>query len=353
MYHTVLKIGLFGLVFASLGCLRVGLPEHIAEIPVSPAPQPVNTILINPTESAANRSIGNQFVFLLFPLSRVYLEHGFRRLAAEIITEELSARGLIVVETDSVKNGLELYRSIPSITRVVLLRRADTSASVLDLFFSRRVVVDGVIELSLLSPDSGDIIANDALAISAGEFRATAFGPGITSLLERETRKAISDTTVLGLEPPRRKPDHEGQNKPTCLIPPPVLPTSLSPQLGAATALSYGFKRTGAFNPAQLARLIQRGAVRELNKMAIACGMTSGEEGNFASNADRLVLSFEKIELSGDSGLISARVRSNASNVTAPLEIPVRTNVDGAVAWALEELGERSILALNLGLTSK
>lgn len=353
MYHLARKIGILCLFLLTCGCLRVGLPEHIASVPASAAPQPINTIFINPSEENANRSIGNQFVALVFPLSRIYLEHGYRRLSSEIIAEEFSAKGLVVIETEDIQAALKLYRSIPTVTRIVMLRRAEASASVLDLFFSRRVIVDGILEVALIAPEAGDTIAKDIIPISSGEFRSTAFGPAITSLLERETRKAVNEMTVLGLEPPRRGSESALRIAPTCVVPPPSLPTPFPTTLGEAAALSYGFKRTGAFQPPQLARLIQRGAVRGLSRLGISCGFTSGDEANFAGDADRLVLKFDKIELSPNWAVISTIVRSNASVSAAAVEVPVRTDVDGAVTWALEELGERSIAALGLGLTSK
>lgn len=353
MYHLALKIGTLGLFLLICGCLRVGLPEHIASIPASAAPQPINTILINPSLENVNRSIGNQFVALIFPLSRIYLEHGYRRLASEIIAEEFSAKGLVVVETDEIQAALKLYRSIPTVTRIIMLRRAEASASVLDLFFSRRIIVDGILEVALIAPEAGDTIAKDIIPISSGEFRSTAFGPAITSLLERGTRKAVDEMTVLGLEPPRRRSESTPRIVPSCVVPPPSLPSPFPTALGEAASLSYGFKRTGAFQPPQLARLIQRGAVRGLSRLGISCGFTSGDEANFSGDADRLVLKFDKIELSPDWAGISSKVRSNASGSAVAVEVPLRTDVDGSVAWALEELGERAIAALGLGLTSK
>ena len=358
MHHFGPFLWLTVLISTASGCLRVGLPEHVAgdnlfqnhREPGLPTP-PINTVLINAGEIDPSRSFGNQFVLLIFPTSRVYLEHGFKRMAAEILTEELSSKGMVVAETDSVEKGVALFRATPSASRIVLLKHAEISATVYDLLFTRRATASGTINLSILSPQDGSTVANEVLEIHEGEFRSAAFGPAITNLIERGIRNSLTTATIFNLEPPRSSTTFP--QAPTCLIPPPKLPNPLPPSFADEVTLSYGFKRLKAFDTAQLSRLIQRGILSGMDSLGIACGITIDQGRATGSSADRLVLTIHELSLAEDRSAITATVQSNAGASSAKVVTPIRPDVDGALAFALEELGRDSVTALNLGLVAQ
>lgn len=280
---TIRGLVLAALVASLSGCFSMGLPEYFAGGSLGLERQigargsaeqgrssfvrgllgayddysPVVMVVADPPflsgEGAAFTppSLGHQFLFGLFPITYLYLQHDSRSLLAELLVDTLQERGftpLIVRDATDV---------VGAFTPDLLLhpRFSALSVNAYDAFFFRVISIQGEIEI-----EAGGETFRRPLALR--EYRSHAHAPLLSSLLEQATRDALR---ALVKELPDRH-SSRGAAAPLArtplLLEEPSFAEPPSPAIGIDLAGSYGFDFTPPFTFASVRRIVQRGVAQ-------------------------------------------------------------------------------------------
>ncbi len=263
------------MVVALSGCFSMGLPEYFAggslglerQIGVGEGGQasftrgllgaydaysPVVLVISEPAPAEAEpHGLGHQFLFGIFPITYVYLQHAQQSLIAELLLDTLQENGFtpILVSSADLKQSFDpdlvLRPSLPTLR-----------VNAYDAFFFRIISLQG--EIGLGVEDRHGEIVEQRHSISTREYRSHAHAPLLSSLLERSIRDKLREL-VAAL--PRR---HQQRGSEQSVLTPVLLtePTFIDPpptSIGVDLAASYGFDFTPPFSFASVRRVIQRG----------------------------------------------------------------------------------------------
>lgn len=277
------------------GCFRVGIPEKIAD----PAPASLTTkrlqsllehsrserrrmlVLTGCEEEAGGRppTLGHQYLFGVFPLTSLFLEHRPAALLSEAISSQLLARGW-EVSRGSCKEAARLILALhPDAVLEADLR--DLRVNAYDLLLARRMVVSGrlVVRMSgrqgcgeSATPHAespAEPSAEVSRIFSAGEFVRFAHPPQLAAILQKQLESELSVATseaiaTLPAAAPTPCTGPSSGDRQVVSVETPLVSRAALGDTGTITAQSYGYQSAMPFTDGMVASIVRRGMAAKL-----------------------------------------------------------------------------------------
>ena len=284
-------------------------------------------------------SLGYQFLFGLFPISYLYLQHDRRSLMAELMADTLQESGFtpLLVESSS---GLEAAFRPDLVLRP---RFEALSVNAYDAFFFRIISIQG----SVLVEGGGKTVQRE---LALREYRSHAHAPLLSSLLERAAREVLR--SIVAELPRRHSPRAVDAHdlKTPLLLEEPTFVQPPSPAVGIELAGSYGFDFTPPFTFASVRRIIQRGVAEGGRVHGVPLASLRGEwfpsrEGSWWRLQTEIVeLDLNGAEPATGNDAVRLEVHFRLLSRTGPVlasarcsrSEPVARSVDGALVVTVE-----------------
>ena len=305
-----------------------------------------------PRAPSARTSLGHQFLFGLFPVTYLFLQHDSSSLVGELLLDSLQERGFtpLVVSPEDLDQARKAFA--PDL--ILTPKLSSLSVNAYDAFFFRVISIQGALELSL--KDRGDSPEQQRRDVSLREYRSHAHAPLLSTLLERALREALR--SIVHALPQKHAtralssvvvtPSGPGPlllEEPRFAEPPPV-------GIGMELAAAYGFDFTPPFTFSSVLRLIQRGIEDGVAQQGLASVSLRGEWSPAAARDGdwwRLQAQIATIELQAresETGAAAIRLRAHFSLKTRAGVLlsqaeceriePLAEHVDGALVVTLE-----------------
>ena len=288
--------------------------------------------------------LGHQFLFGLFPITYLYLQHDSGSLLSELLADTLQESGftpLLVASPAEVSAAFN-----PDL--IVRPRFTALSVNAYDAFFFRVISIRGDLELEL----GGETVRRE---VALREYRSHAHAPLLSSLLERATREALREMVS---QLPRRHSNHSADGvgtKTPLLLEEPTFTQPPSPAVGVDLAGSYGFDFTPPFTFASVRRIVQRGVVQGSRVQGVPQAALRGEWApSRAGSWWRLATAISELDLHAESDERSAvklgldfKLETRAGQLLARARCSRSELVASAVDGALVVTVERAAAALS------
>lgn len=292
---TVLFVVPLLLFSAAIGCVPMGLPEHFSAAVAEnelidpqtrphlarhlPARKRVLLALGKDFElgtkitEADRSSLGSQYMFGLFPFTRLYLEHGEQSLLLELLIDVLGEEGFSVgiCRAQDAQTLAELTD-----TQLVIYPNIDElSVNAYDVLFIRILRIYGVLTLSYENKNLASVVGPrvDRREIKQRIYRSYGLAPRLARLLERTLKEELrASVRAYEQQHQRRKQPIvalSGNSPQVVVVALPEFSNTPAADLGAVLAKSYGFRNVEAYENGVIARLLQRGMVSALEDVGV------------------------------------------------------------------------------------
>lgn len=286
----------------SSGCLRVGLPEPVADpggqLPANPrlralvehaAESSVSVLLLGGCDERGaldSSSLGHQYLFGVIPLTSLFLEHHPEQLLFETLTAELLQRGYTVYRASCGERGPLIRAVHPD-----WILEADLPAlriNGFDLFFLRLMALDGDIRLRSWTcrdccTDRGAPAREQRVHLDASEYVRYAHAPQLAALLQERMQRSVHTALPEVLRTEHRRlsaacgDSGSEQEAQVLVVDTPQFATPLPATLGSLVAQSYGFESVTAYSAGMLASLVRRSMAKSLqNRLTVVERIQTG-----------------------------------------------------------------------------
>ncbi len=266
---------LFILFFLS-SCLPMGIPEYFSNSSVSnydnnlikryvikEEKSPTALIITNknpynlPIDKYYIKPLGHQYLFLIFPITNIYLQHGLESLLIEKLLTSLKTKGynVLILDKDKINNKNDLSFFNPEI---IIRPSLNLSINVYDVFFIRIILIDGVLKIEQFDKNA-NLIRIFSDRINKKTYRFKAIGPILSKELEKRVTKSINKTlSNLYLKSTFSKKENLSLKNLPLVIKTPILKEDYK-DIRKKISDSYGFKNLKPQPKGVIIRLIQRG----------------------------------------------------------------------------------------------
>ncbi|MBL7662578.1 hypothetical protein JNK13_07490 [bacterium] len=351
------------------GCFRMGLPEHFAlNAPPASHQQILNssaatTLIVIP--EAKSGSLGNQYVFGLVPLTRVYFEQGIERYLHEIsvqTVERLRGPSVEVYQQD-IPALAKLYRP-EQVLKLELLR---PTVNAYDLLFTRLVSLSGTLRCSVLNY-KGNVLYSATYELGLKRLKSTGNALVLSSLLKSELQRLLVKFLEESISFKSQSQLQTTSTRGVLLVNQPKLEARLDAELLQAFAQSYGFNNMGPLPQEALVRIAEQGALRAAREVGLQVGRadimpsmhTQSGDQSLPANFMTAVTKIEQLELVGTElqlklqlELIDLSGGINQQNQVGKWDCVLReqqdSSKDGALVVALENASNKAWRSALLG----
>ncbi len=280
MRRILLALCLASSLGSFLGCFSVGLPEYFSEATTTssasgrfsrsvtfPSRNVIHkdhqrALIITPTLDRENQTLGHQYLFGIFPITNLFLQHSVGTLLEEETLDIFQQLGYAVYSSDkrSASQAVEILNP-----EVIIEPLANTiHINAFDLFFFRILKASVKLQINYLKKNGSALLVEKSLPVENEIRRYRSFGhaPALSLLLHTAVRNAL-ESSLTDLPKKLRTLNGrssylEGEERPLLIISPPFFNVAPPSELGETLAKSYGFG-VPPFSEDRLRRLVQRG----------------------------------------------------------------------------------------------
>ena len=394
------------LLFLALqGCLPMGLPEHFSNLPSSTNHSQQNYLVelerslggrpralivvssrcyLGPLVDENSRAhcrepevtLGHQYLLTIFPFTRVYLQHSSESLMLESLQSVLLDAGYSPYIVDDRGAGLAAQLLKP----ILILKPSleGLRANAYDLFFLRRISLDGEVGIEVLGPKTEYFPSQlaprrkEIETIDTGDFKVSGHAPILAEVAANSVQEAFkkilnrvtahsSPHTMTPAKASRfsgvRNSQGELESHKLLIINPPSFSTTPSPELGVDLAGSYGFSSIPEFPHGKILRVIQRGLEAGsvfLETSLISAAIEVLPKKNIKSSQLVWLLDSEISSLKSIGNEAQANFHFSLRDLSSDKLLteancvfrqPLNNHVDGARIVTLEELSSSAVKA--------
>lgn len=246
---------------------RLAHTGHLAAKP------PVFIVRPSNAEEHHRESLGHQYVFGIFPVTRLFLEHGAESDLTEMLVDTVAQEGLSPILV-SEKAAPEIFKTLNAPFFIRSSLRA-MSVNAYDMVFVRNVSVDGALILERIAPDSS-VVAKTEEPISRSQYLSQGHGPVLAASIEKSLQSAVRNALPkVGPAHRRRIPATSASREQAAIsdlaiIEFPKIRGLYSATVGQAISDSYGFSGQSPFSQASVLRIIQRGVEQGIDSVGVA-----------------------------------------------------------------------------------
>lgn len=296
----------------------MGLPEHISGPIAQPTPPsnlkviPAAALLITPTSpdlDETRSSFGYQFLFGIFPLTRLFLEHGPSSLLQEVWLELLQLRGFRTYSSSKEDAALAAAALQPAL--LVEPSLSDLSVNAYDALVLRIIRVSGLLNVRFLDARA-PLEARRALTIAIDEtaYRTEGHAPTLAYMLKNAVSAAASRSLDQYGARPRAEAAVAPGGQKLVLVPPPRFAKSPSREILRSIGESYGFRSYPDYGVAEAQRIVQRGLLDGLRLAGVAA--VGASEPYPVAHHPRglweLTTTIESLQVAEEQSMLSLRV---------------------------------------------
>jgi hypothetical protein len=255
---------------------------------------PNETVSLKTALEDGPTSLGYQFVLGLFPISRLYLQHGTQSLLEELLLSSLLEQDFAPYTTSNISTSkLELIKP----TSIIKPEITNVKVNAYDAIFFRILVIKGDILIQHYYKSRGQLYQHDfKKKFYSSTFSKSGHAPYLALELEKEIRRTLNKIVdQISKQSPRSASvittDDIRANlpvttsdtaRPILLVGTPEVRVEPSPELRQLFSDSYGFRGLRPLSMQAVTRIMQRGALLGLADLEDHVVAYQGETVNIA-----------------------------------------------------------------------
>lgn len=231
--------------------------------------------------------IGSQYLFAIFPLTRLYLQHSIDSAITEILIDQVLRKGMQAYITTT--SGEQAAIAALSPNHIISTNIKNISLNAYDLLFVRLLSVSGEIITNTTPNLTLRNSEGFSTQIEASTWKKSAYAPSLAYLLQTSLEQSLNTSLkdILNTYPTHKTNSVQSINEldidtlgqthsrqpSTIIIPPIKLQYAMNPEIQNTLTSSYGFSNIEPLSQGNVRRLIQRGiefGIRKHHKSVIA-----------------------------------------------------------------------------------
>lgn len=345
-------------------CFLHGAPEKVADFAQSPrqisknAPKarllvafPSNFFSgLDTYNYSRGKTLGSQYIFFVFPLTRLYFQHGVNYFFRETVIEKFHDLNFDICETsfnlDGEINNAILRECNPDFIIEPIIRNPRLNAY--DLFFYRLLSIYAELDFNIYKWQEGRLfqVRKFTQVVDIDKFSKTGFANQLSRLFSEEISNQV-DKVITSLRASRDVSKYDffysKSLRPFLEIERPEILKEISPELIELFNKSYGYKSNSLYSEPKISRVFQTAAILAVTKLKYDFLLTSRKTRfpetslkikiyNIEVNKEQLSIDMEILLISHNQSkyVILKKLRKN-------MQMNLSDNVDSSYQIAIEE----------------